>query len=78
MLHEDVTERVIAAAMRVHTGLGAGLLESAYHACLLYEFGKTIAHAANVAELLVAPPPSPRLRRSRSRIPPGHDQKFTR
>jgi len=41
MLHEDVTERVIAAAMRVHTGLGAGLLESAYHACLLYEFGKT-------------------------------------
>jgi GxxExxY protein len=41
MLHEDVTDRVIAAAIKVHSGLGAGLLESAYHACLLYEFGRT-------------------------------------
>jgi GxxExxY protein len=28
---------VIAAAMKVHTALGAGILESAYDACLFYE-----------------------------------------
>ena len=31
---------IVAAALRVHTNLGAGLLESAYEACLLYELGK--------------------------------------
>ena len=34
MLHADVTDRVIRAAMKVHTALGAGLLESTYQACL--------------------------------------------
>ena len=38
MLHEDITKRVLEAAMKVHTALGPGLLESAYHACLHYEF----------------------------------------
>ena len=38
MLHEDVTKRVIEAAMRVHSLLGAGLLESTYSACLVHEF----------------------------------------
>ena len=37
MLHEDVTEQVIGAAMKVHTALGAGLLESAYDVCLFHE-----------------------------------------
>jgi GxxExxY protein len=37
MLHADVTDRVIAAATKVHTALGAGLLESAYDACLMYQ-----------------------------------------
>ena len=37
MLHEDVTEQVIASAMKVHTALGAGLLESAYDVCLFHE-----------------------------------------
>jgi GxxExxY protein len=32
-----LTERIIGAAMRVHTALGPGLLESAYEACLAYE-----------------------------------------
>ncbi len=32
-----ITERVIGAAMKVHTALGPGLLESAYEACLAYE-----------------------------------------
>jgi GxxExxY protein len=34
---EGISGRVIAAAMRVHTAVGPGLLESAYEACLLYE-----------------------------------------
>jgi GxxExxY protein len=33
----DITARIIGAAMRVHGELGPGLLESAYEACLLFE-----------------------------------------
>ena len=32
-----LTERVIRAAMRIHTALGPGLLENAYRACLAHE-----------------------------------------
>ena len=32
-----ITREVIGAAMRVHTALGPGLLESAYRACLCRE-----------------------------------------
>lgn len=35
-----ITEQIIGAAMRVHTALGPGLLESAYEACLAYELTK--------------------------------------
>ena len=35
-----ITRQIIAAAMKVHTALGPGLLESAYHACLLHELRK--------------------------------------
>jgi GxxExxY protein len=38
MLHEDVTHKIIDAAIKVHTALGAGLLESTYDACLVHEF----------------------------------------
>jgi GxxExxY protein len=38
LLHEDLTERVIGAAIEVHRGLGPGLLESAYEECLCHEF----------------------------------------
>ena len=31
---------IVDAAMKVHTKLGAGLLEGAYQACLMYELGK--------------------------------------
>jgi GxxExxY protein len=35
-----LTGTIIAAALRVHSALGPGLLESAYEACLLYELRK--------------------------------------
>ena len=33
----DVTGQIVDAAMKVHTALGPGLLESAYETCLAYE-----------------------------------------
>jgi GxxExxY protein len=36
----DVTQEIIGAAMKVHSKLGPGLLESAYEACLEYELKK--------------------------------------
>lgn len=33
----QITSRIIAAAIEVHRTLGPGLLESVYHACLVYE-----------------------------------------
>jgi len=45
--HDDITARtnevsglVVSAAMKVHTALGPGLLESAYEACLAHELRK--------------------------------------
>lgn len=35
--HNDLTERIIGAAIKVHRGLGPGLLESAYKVCLCDE-----------------------------------------
>ncbi len=36
----DITGQIIDSAMKVHTALGPGLLESAYEACLAYELRK--------------------------------------
>ena len=36
----ELTGKVIQAAMKVHTALGPGLLESAYETCLEYELKK--------------------------------------
>ena len=36
----DITREIISAAIKVHTALGPGLLESANEACLAYELRK--------------------------------------
>jgi GxxExxY protein len=40
MESEDITNIVIGCAMKVHSVLGPGLLESAYETCLVYELKK--------------------------------------
>lgn len=37
MIAQELTERIIAAAMEAHRELGPGLLESAYEQCLCHE-----------------------------------------
>jgi GxxExxY protein len=37
LLHEELTEGVIGAAIEVHRALGPGLLESSYEECLCHE-----------------------------------------
>lgn len=41
----EVSHDVITAAMKVHSALGPGLLESTYQACLLHELAKMGVHA---------------------------------
>ena len=43
---QDVSHAVITAAMKVHSELGAGLLESAYQACLHHELHQAGIQAA--------------------------------
>ncbi len=45
----DLTQRIIGLAMRVHTRLGPGLLESAYERCLCHEFDRNaLAYARQI------------------------------
>jgi GxxExxY protein len=44
---------IITAAMKVHSALGPGLLESAYEACLLHELRKQELHVDNQVALPV-------------------------
>jgi GxxExxY protein len=37
MLNNEITQRIIGAAIEVHRQLGPGLLESAYEECLCHE-----------------------------------------
>ena len=41
MKENVLTQRIIGSAMKVHTQLGPGLLESAYQECLAYELSLT-------------------------------------
>ncbi len=49
----QLTEQVIGAAMKVHSALGPGLLESAYEACLLHELRKRGLRVESHVELPV-------------------------
>ena len=40
MTENKIGDAIIASAMKVHTVLGPGLLESAYETCLVYELEK--------------------------------------
>lgn len=40
MTENEIGNAIIASAMKVHTAVGPGLLESAYETCLLYELAK--------------------------------------
>jgi GxxExxY protein len=37
---ENIATKIVSAAIKVHTALGPGLLESAYQKCLAYELSK--------------------------------------
>lgn len=50
---QEVSHAVITAAMKVHTELGPGLLESTYTACLQYELGHAGIRAATQVGLPV-------------------------
>ncbi len=41
MEHEELTGKIIGCAMKVHSDLEAGFLESVYHNALLHELRKT-------------------------------------
>jgi len=44
---DALSRSILDAAMKVHTALGPGLLESAYEHCLCYELTKQGIHVAN-------------------------------
>ena len=39
LIFKELSEQIIGAAIEVHRHLGPGLLESAYHRCLVHELG---------------------------------------
>jgi GxxExxY protein len=40
VIENEIGDTIIASAMKVHSAVGPGLLESAYETCLLYELEK--------------------------------------
>ncbi len=49
----EISGQVVDAAMKVHSALGPGLLESAYEACLVYELRKRGLHVDSQSPLPV-------------------------
>jgi GxxExxY protein len=37
---EEIASKIVTAAIKVHTALGLGLLESAYQKCMAYELAR--------------------------------------
>jgi len=52
LLHEDVSEKILAAAIEVHRNLRPVLLESTYEACLIHELA---ARGVRVASQVALP-----------------------
>ena len=50
-LHVAITERILGAAMKVHTALGAGCLESTYDTCLRYQLAQDGLHFSHQVRL---------------------------
>ncbi len=53
MTEEEVGHAIIGAAIKVHSVLGPGLLESAYETCLLHELEKRILPARRQALIAI-------------------------
>ena len=53
MERNEITGEIVDAAIKVHSALGPGLLESAYHACLLYELRKRSLKVGSQIEMPV-------------------------
>lgn len=51
MKQNELSGQIVDAAIKVHTALGPGLLESAYEACLLFELHKRGIKATSQVEL---------------------------
>ena len=51
LVHGQTTQAILAAAYRVHSRLGPGLLESAYKACLLHEL-TALGHMVETEKVL--------------------------
>ena len=41
MTENEIAQKVIGLAIKIHRGLGPGLLEKVYHECLFYEIQKS-------------------------------------
>ena len=50
----EITGQIVDAAMKVHTKLGPGLLESAYEACLAYELRQRRLQVATQVSLPIS------------------------
>ncbi len=54
LLYEDITEKIIGAAMEVHRVLGAGFLEAVYEEALCIELDKRGLNYKNQEELSIS------------------------
>jgi GxxExxY protein len=53
LLEKDLGDRILGCAMKVHSALGPGLLESTYEICMLHELSKAGLQVARQVTLPV-------------------------